>query len=388
MSGRRERGTGSIREWKGRQQARYSFIDGQGKRRERSKLFETKTAAREWLTERLAEVNAGQVTDAGSLTVGQYLEEWLGSLGLQQLEAATLSWYRSAALRHIIPALGATRLDKLTATRIEGFLADKADHGRLDGTGGLGPASVRRLQVTLHKALDSAVRKGLLRINPADLADKPKLPPRDVTEDVWTPDQIAAFIDVSGEDRLGGVWHLAAMSGLRRSELCGLQWPDVDLEAGSLSVKRARVVVDGRTVTKPPKTVTSRRSIDLDAGTVSALRAWRKAQLEERLRAGEAWEPGEWVAADQLGRAINPEYVSRRFGEIVEAAGLPPITVKQLRHSHATALLAAGENPKLVQQRLGHSSISVTLDIYASVLPGHQREAIDRLAAMIDVAGK
>lgn len=380
---RRPKGSGSIREADGRIEATYSFLDGQGKRRRKSKRFDTRTEARKWLNARLAEVEAGQVADAGALTVGEYLADWLGSLGLAQLEAATISWYRSAVERHIVPQLGGVRLDKLTPTMIEAFLADRAANGRLDGSGGLGPASVRRLSVTLRKALEAATRKGLLRLNPADLADKPKLPPRDVTADVWTPEQIAAFIEASRADRLAAIWRTAAMTGLRRSEVCGLQWPDLDLDAGRLSVKRARVVVDGRTVTKPPKTASSRRIVDLDAGTVAALREWRKAQLEERLRAGEAWQAGEWVATDQIGRPSNPEYLSRRFGEIAASAGLPPITVKQLRHSHATALLAAGEAPKVVQERLGHSSISVTMDIYASVLPGMQRQAIDRLAALM-----
>lgn len=380
---RRPKGSGSIREADGRIEATYSFLDGQGKRRRKSKRFDTRTEARKWLNARLAEVEAGQVADAGALTVGEYLADWLGSLGLAQLEAATISWYRSAVERHIVPQLGGVRLDKLTPTMIEAFLADRAANGRLDGSGGLGPASVRRLSVTLRKALEAATRKGLLRLNPADLADKPKLPPRDVTADVWTPEQIAAFIEASRADRLAAIWRTAAMTGLRRSEVCGLQWPDLDLDAGRLSVKRARVVVDGRMVTKPPKTASSRRIVDLDAGTVAALREWRKAQLEERLRAGEAWQAGEWVATDQIGRPSNPEYLSRRFGEIAASAGLPPITVKQLRHSHATALLAAGEAPKVVQERLGHSSISVTMDIYASVLPGMQRQAIDRLAALM-----
>lgn len=177
---------------------------------------------------------------------------------------------------------------------------------------------------------------------------------------------------------MAGIWHTAAMTGLRRSEVCGLQWGDIDLDVGRLSVRRARVVVDGRTITKPPKTVASRRTIDLDAGTVASLKEWRKTQIEERLRAGEAWAAGEWVASDQLGRPTNPEYVSRRLGELAIAAGLPSITVKQLRHSHATALLAAGVHPKIVQERLGHSSIMVTLDIYSSVIPGMQAEAIER----------
>lgn len=192
-----------------------------------------------------------------------------------------------------------------------------------------------------------------MRPNPVDLADKRKVPARDVTADVWTPDQIATFIEAARQDRLAAIWHTAAMTGLRRSETCGLQWSDIDLETGRLPVRRARVVVDGRTITKPPKTARSRRTVDIDAGTVAALREWRKAQIKERLPAGEAWEPGEWVASDQLGRPINPEYVSRRFGEIADAAGLPPITVKQLRHSHATALLAGGRLPRWYRKGSG-----------------------------------
>lgn len=384
MSERRPKGTGSIRERRGGFQARYSYTDGRGERRQRSQRFDTRTAARHWLTERLAEVGSGQVSDAGALTVGAYLGDWLGSLGIADLEAATLSWYRSAVERHIVPSLGHVRLDKLTPVLIESFLAERAINGRLDGTGPLGASSVRRLSVTLHKALDDAVRKGMLRINPADLAKSPKVPVVDVTADVWTPGQLVSFIEATRGDRLAAMWRTGAMTGLRRSELCALQWGDIDLDHGRLSVRRARVVVDGRIVVKGPKTARSRRSVDLDAGTVAALKEWRRAQLEERLRAGSAWEAGEWVAADEIGAPLNPDWVTRRFHVLADAAGLRRITVKQLRHSHATALLAAGESPKVVQERLGHSSIQVTLDIYTAVLPNMQRDAIERLAQMME----
>lgn len=384
MSERRPKGTGSVRERGGRWEATYGYLDGYGQRRRRSSLFDTRTEARKWLTERLAEVGAGKVADAGALTVGGYLDDWLGSLGMANLEAATLSWYRSAVERHIVPSLGSVRLDRLTPVMIESFLADKAAHGRLDGTGGLGAASVRRLQVTLHKALDAAVRKGMLAHNPADLADSPKMPATDVTADVWTPDQLATFIGSTRGDRLAAMWRTAAMAGLRRSELAALQWGDIDLEGGRLSVRRARVVVDGRVVVKGTKTAKSRRTVDLDTGTATALREWRRVQLEERLRAGTAWEAGEWVAADELGAPLLPDWITRRFHVLAEQAGLRRITVKQLRHSHATAMLVAGESPKVVQERLGHSSISITLDVYAAVLPNMQRDAVERLAAMIE----
>ena len=382
---RRPKGTGNIRERDDRYQASYSYIDGTGRRRLRSTTFDTRTEARFWLTARTAEVDSGRVSDAGALTVGQYLLDWLGSLGMAQLEAATVSWYRSAAIRHIIPALGHVKLSKLSAVQVESFLAEKAEDGRLDGTGGLGPASVRRLQVTLHKALDAAVRKGMLPTNPVDHADRPKMPLRDVTEDVWTPEQINAFLSATETDRLSPIWRTACMTGLRRSELAGLQWGDLDLERGVLSVKRARTHVDGKTITKGPKSAASRRTVDLDTETVAVIKRWRAAQLEERLRAGTAWEPGEWVFTDEIGAPWRPDSLTKTFVKAAKAAGLPHTDIKGLRHAHATALLGAGVHPKVVQERLGHSSISVTMDIYSSVLPGMQREAVELLASMMKV---
>ncbi|CAN5309139.1 site-specific integrase [soil metagenome] len=388
MSERRERGTGSITERNGQWQARYGFFDPSGRRRQRSAIFESKTKARQWLTARLAELAGGPTADPGSITVGQYLEEWLRSLGMAQLEAATVSWYRTAVQRHIVPAIGGIKLAKLTPVTIEAFLADKAARGHLGGRGKqarragqpLAPTSVRRLQVTLHKALDAAMRKGLLPRNPCDLADRVKLPASDVTLNVWTPDELTAFVQATSNDRLAALWRLDAMTGLRRSEVCGLGWPDLDLDGGRLSVRRAVVIVDGMPHVKPPKTARSRRTVELDSQTVAALREHRKAQLEERLRAGTAWTPGEWLFTNEIGQPLRPDWVGRRFSTVVAAAGLRPISMRQLRHSHATALLAAGEHPKIVQERLGHSSISITLDTYSAVLPNMQRDAVERLA--------
>ena len=381
---RRPKGTGNIRDREGRYQATYSYTDGTGRRRLRSATFDTRTEARAWLTARLAEVGTGRVPDAGALTVGEYLTDWLGSLGMAQLEAATVSWYRSAVIRHIIPALGAVKLAKLSAVQIEAFLADKAESGRLDGTGGLGAASVRRLQVTLHKALDAAVRKGMLATNPVDHADRPKVPLRDVTENVWTPEQTTAFLEKTKTNRLAPLWRTACMTGLRRSELAGLQWPDIDFDAGVLSVKRARTQVEGKPILKAPKSAASRRAVDLDTETVAVLKRWKVAQLEERLRAGTAWEPGEWVFTDEIGAPWRPDALTRAFQKAAKAGGLPPTDIKGLRHAHATALLRAGVHPKVVQERLGHSSITITMDTYSSVLPGMQREAVELLASMME----
>ena len=381
---RRPKGTGSIRKRSGGYQARYSYWNEAGSRRFLSATFPTKTAAREWLNARLTEVGVGRVADARSVTVGEYMNDWLGSLGMQQLEATTVAWYRSAVRRHIIPELGGVKLSKLSPVMIEAFLAGKAENGRLDGGGGLGPASVRRLQVTLTKALSAAVRHGLLVSNPTDLADKPKVPPKDATELVWTPEQMAAFLELTKADRLAPLWQAACMTGLRRSELCGLQWRDIDLDERVLSVKRARVQIDGgKPITKSPKSAASRRAVDFDTETSDVLRTWKVAQLEERLRSGTAWTTGDWVFTNDVGQPHNPEWVGKRFRKLIAGTDLPTITMRELRHSHATALLIAGVHPKVVQERLGHASIKVTMDIYSSVLPTMQRDAVERLAQIM-----
>ena len=221
------------------------------------------------------------------------------------------------------------------------------------------------------------------------LVERTRTPQVDVTEAVWSIDQMTVFLDAVREDRLYPLWQTAAMTGLRREELCGLQWGDIDLSAAALSVKRARVQVNGGApITKGPKSPASRRVVDFDADTRDALKTWKVAQLEEKLRVGTAWTGGGWVFTNEIGEPYHPEYVGKRFRKLCAGLDLPRITMRQLRHSHATALLAAGTNPKVVQERLGHSSIKVTMDIYASVLPTMQREAVEKLAEMMRLSGK
>jgi integrase len=168
-------------------------------------------------------------------------------------------------------------------------------------------------------------------------------------------------------------------TGLRREEIAALQWPDIDND--TISVRRARVTVRGDVIEKGPKTKASRRTVDLDTDTMAVLRSWRRRQLEERLQAGEGWEPGDWVFTDEIGRPWRPDHITKTFTRTVGSVGLLPTDIKGLRHAHATALLKAGTHPKVVQERLGHASIKITLDIYSSVVPGIQRHAIERLPA-------
>ena len=167
---------------------------------------------------------------------------------------------------------------------------------------------------------------------------------------------------------------------MRRGELLGLTWSDLDLNRGVCSVRRARVVALGGTIEVSPKSARSKRTIELDEETVKVLRHHRSRQAEEQLAAGEAWHETGLVFAWQEGSGPSPYWVSHRFKRLVSDTGLPPITLHGLRHSHATALLSAGIHPKIAQERLGHHSAAFTMDVYSSVLPTMQREAIERLS--------
>lgn len=181
-SKRRPKGTGSVRKRRDRHQATYSFIDAAGSRRRRSRMFATRTAAREWLTTRIAEVGAGHVADSQGLTVGDYLTSWVEALS-GQVEQKTASWYAWTTRRHLIPALGRLRLERITALDVDRLLAQKA----ADGTG---PTTLRAIRVALGKAMGDAVRKGLVAQNPVGMADRLRTPRTDATLTVWTPDDI------------------------------------------------------------------------------------------------------------------------------------------------------------------------------------------------------
>jgi integrase len=375
---RRPKGTGSIRVRGAKFEATYSFTDQDGNRRRRSSTFDTKTDARRWLTERQADISVrdGVVNTSGEdLTTSEFLFVWLEGL-TDHLSPKTVTWYRWAATKHIIPALGHLPIAEVSTAHIDRLLSELSDHAKGE--------TLRAVRVTIGKAMKEAVRTGLVGVNPADSAQTPRVAKRDATIDVWNPEEIAAFIDAVADDRLAALWRTATMTGLRRSEVCGLQWRDIDLEGEALVVRRAIVVDVGKPVVKEPKTARSSRTVDLDGDTAQALSAWRRRQITERLRAGEAWNDGDWVFTDPLGVPLNPEWVGKRFKRLVGDHQLRPITMRQLRHSHATALLRAGVHPKVVQERLGHSSIVITLDIYSSVLPTMQREAVDRLMAIVD----
>jgi integrase len=187
---------------------------------------------------------------------------------------------------------------------------------------------------------------------------------------VWSPEQLRAFLDHVRGDRLYAAWLLLATTGRRRGEVAGLGWVDVDLDAGRVSPRRPRVVVNHEVLVSEPKTAKGRRSIAIDPATAAALRDHRRWQLEDRLAVGPGWEDAGLVFTWPDGWPLHPERFCKWFEQHARAAGLPKIRLHDVRHSYASAALAAGIPAKIVSERLGHANIAITMDTYSHVLPG------------------
>jgi integrase len=236
----------------------------------------------------------------------------------------------------------------------------------------------------IRKALGDAVKWNLIPRNVAEFSTPPKLMDSGRKElRTWTADQARSFLDGVTDDRLYAAWLLAVSTGMRRGEILGLRWEDVDLDALRLSVRQTCITVDYRIEFSTPKTKRSRRSIALDRGMVSALRAHRKRQMEERLAIGYLYSDSGLVFTKVDGKPLHPDYFSQAFDRLVRRSRLPRIRVHDLRHTYATLALAAGIHPKVVSERLGHSTVAFTMDVYSHAVPGMEADAAEKIAALI-----
>jgi len=199
----------------------------------------------------------------------------------------------------------------------------------------------------------------------------------------WTKEQLKEFLEAVHDDCLSPLWHTIAMTGMRRGEAIGLRWSDVDLEGGRLAVRRALIPINREVVVSEPKTAKGRRVIALDPGTVEVLKAQAARQLEEQDDWDEGWVETGLVFTAENGAALDPESISRYWRQAVKKSLLPSIRLHDLRHTHATLALQAGIHPKVVSDRLGHATISITLDTYSHAIPAMQEEAAALIAGLV-----
>jgi integrase len=340
-------------------------------------------------------VDTGTFVGVTRLTVGEHFERWLAG---HRVKPSTLSSYRQKVRLHITPHIGDVPLQRLTTAQVDALYRTLESTGRQTG-GGLSPKTVRYVHTILRKALSSAVLDGLIPRNPTDRAKPPTAREAASPEkQTWTGDQIRRFLDAERHHSLHPLWIVYATTGMRRGEALALRWSDLDLERGKAVVRRSVGKVDGKVVESTTKSSRS-RVVDLDAFTVQALTRHKTRQAQERLRLGAAWvdqglvfaRGGERLGSATPGGFLNPDHVWKTLQQQVVAYNktapaelvLPAVSVHELRHSWATLAMQAGVHPKVVQERLGHANIAITLDVYSHTVESMQREAAETIAQSI-----
>ncbi len=317
-------------------------------------------------------------------TVKEYLKnEWLPA-AKSTIRESTYNSYVQHVDCHVVPFVGTVKLQKVSGATLNGLYAKLADSGRKNGKRGLSPATVHHVHSCLHRAFRDAVKWGHLARNPADAADPPHQRGTERREmKTWTAEQLRAFLAFTKDAELHALWHTLAMTGMRRGEGLGLRWEDVDFEAARLAVRRALIPSGRSVVVSEPKTARGRRSIALDAETVAVLKAQAARQLEQQAAWQEGWTDSGYVFTAEDGQHLNPEAVTRWFRQAVKHSLLPKIRLHDLRHTHATLALQAGIHPKVVSERLGHATVSITLDTYSHAIPAMQEEAATLIAGLV-----
>ena len=313
------------------------------------------------------------VTRNDRQTLQAFVEQWL--VGVRpSLRPSTHARYSQLMLVHVVPNLGRTPLTRLTPRQVQDLLNAKA-------ASGLSPRTVGHIRAVLRRALNQAMRWNLVARNVASLVDPPHVPPFDIRP--LNVAQARTFLLAAQSDRLAALYVVALASGMRQGELLALRWEDVDIDGLTLTVRRSLSRVGGKAVVVEPKSQRSRRTIPIPQLAVDALRRQRSRQAEDRLVAGAAWQDNGLVFTTALGTALDGSNVTHRFQRLLAEAGLPRQRFHDLRHACASFLLTQGVPARVVMETLGHSQVSHTLNIYTHVAPELQREAADRLEALL-----
>lgn len=363
-----------------------------GKPKRRSFYGKTRKEVQDKISTALQGLKTGSFIEPKKITFGEWLDRWLNDYMKTAIRQNTWESYEILVRVHIKPALGMVKLSKLHAADLQRFYNQKLESGRVkvkareedeplqgdDKKEGLSTRYVRYMHSIIREALQQAVKEHLIPNNVADATSPPKSKSKPVQP--LSEEQIVQFLQTAREDRLAAAFILALGTGLRRGELLGLKWECIDLEAGVITVKRELLSMNsGIKLEENLKTKSSKRSIPISSNVLKELKSHKARQAQEKLLLGKLYQDLGLVFAKEEGSFIDPKWFTKLFQKLLARAGLPRARFHDVRHSHATLLLTKGEHPKVVQERLGHSSITMTLDLYSHVAPGIQKMAADRL---------
>jgi integrase len=326
----------------------------------------------------VAAVNAGTYTEPSKLTFAAYLEQWHVSIK-PRISARTHERYGEIIRKNIVPPLGAVPLVKLHKDQIKAAYAEALNSGRRDGQGGLSPATV----VYMHRIIRQALGEADLPRNPSDGVKPPKIE-RDEMSTYDVP-QTAELLDTLRASRLFVPVVLAVLCGLRRGEICALRWRHVDFATAQITVAQSAEQTAAEVRYKEPKSGRG-RSVAMSATVAAELRAYRVRQAEDLLRLGVRQTDDTFVYTREDGEPMQPRSLTHAWQVTVVTTALPRIRFHDLRHAHATHLLKSGVHPKVASERLGHSKVGITLDLYSHVLPGMQEDAAARVDDALQAA--
>ena len=345
--------------------------DDKGRMRRKTVSARTKKSVIERKRKLQQQLDEGLPPPDDLITVKTLFDRWFNDVMRHRIAGSALDNYRTIANLHIIPVLGRRRVNKVTVRDVDSLLSAKIDQGYSVST-------VRRIRAVLVQALKQAVKWGIAPQNVAAMTDGPKM--QRIEARSLTPDQARTLVRVAKGDRLGACYVTMLALGLRRGEALGLRWDDVDLNAGIVTVRRSLQRTGGKLVVGDVKTAKSRRSINLPDPVKKALKAHKTRQAKDRLAAGSDWSDTGFVFTTKLGTPVDPRNLYRDLRKFTEKAGLGAWHPHELRHSAASIMLAQGVPLETVSDVLGHSSIRMTADVYAHIMPPQRQAAASAMA--------
>jgi len=348
-----------------------------GKRQQKSQTVKgTKRDAERALREVLLSLEQGSYIKPNKLTLGEWLDQWCESFVIMNTTPRTYVSYRSIIDNHLKQGLGSIALSRLEPQQIQAYYADRLAKGRVDGKGSLSNRSVLYHHRILSKALDQAVKMGMVVRNVAKLITPPRVARAKIN--VLDTDEASRFLNIASNTMYYTLFATLLYTGLRRGEAIALRWKNIDLIRLELHVVESAYRIRKEFIIKEPKSLHSRRAVSLSPSLATLLLEYRKDQEIMRTQMGSTLNNEDFVFSWPDGRPLDPDVVTQAFHRIAGQAGLKNIRLHDLRHTHATLMLKAGVHPKVVSERLGHANIGITLDIYSHVLPGLQEAAAEK----------
>jgi len=335
----------------------------------------TKKEAEKKLADLLHQLDTGTFMKPGKTTLGEFLERWIKDYQ-PNLSPRGFERYEGIIRKHLIPSLGNIVLTQLRPEHLQNHYTARLKDG-------LSPKTVNFHHSVLHVALQTALKWGLIARNPADAVDSPRVRRRDMQ--TWDEEEISRFLEVAKNSQYYELYYLALFTGMRRSELLALRWLDVDFIYCQIYINRSmHHLRDGSYIFTEPKSEKSRRTIALSPSVILLLKEYKERQEKEREMLGTSLSDNDLVFCHLDGKPLRPNTVTHAWNVLAARAGVKVIRLHDARHTHASLMLKAGTHPKIVQERLGHSSIGMTLDTYSHVAPGLQEADADKFDSMVN----